>query len=74
MRYTKQRGIAYTLILLGGTALGLTALGGSHALAGSPSGSDPVLDATAAVQKNFVPVGDFTNLVKKVTPAGSNGR
>jgi serine protease Do len=69
MRYTKQRGIAYTLILLGGTALGLTALGGSHALAGSPSGSDPVLDATAAVQKNFVPVGDFTNLVKKVTPA-----
>ncbi len=73
MRYHKQRGLAYALMLLGGTALGLTAIGGApHALAGSPdplAGSDPGLDASAAVQKKFVPVGDFTNLVKNVTPA-----
>jgi serine protease Do len=78
MRYTKQRGLAYTLVLLGGTALGLSALGGvgpTRALGGTPSAGDPLggndtaLDASAAVQKNFTPLSDFTALVKKVTPA-----
>ena len=68
MRYTKQRGLAFTLALLGATALGATAFG-TPAFAGTPPASDPALDASAAVQQNFVPVGDFTNLVKKVTPA-----
>jgi serine protease Do len=67
MRNTRQRGIAFTLALLGATALSATALG-NPAFAGTPAG-DPALDATAAVQQNFTPVGDFTNLVKKVTPA-----
>ncbi len=64
MRYTKQRGVALTLMLLGATALG-----GVAAIAASPVANDPALDASASVQKNFTPVGDFTNLVKKVTPA-----
>jgi serine protease Do len=49
--------------------LGATALGGVAAIAASPVANDPALDASASVQKNFTPVGDFTNLVKKVTPA-----
>lgn len=63
MRYTKHRGIALGILLLGATAL--AGAGISRAFADS----DPALNASAAVQKNFVPVGDFTNLVKKVTPA-----
>ena len=63
MRNTKQRGVAFTLALLGATALA------GVALAASPPASDPALNASAAVQQNFTPVGDFTNLVKKVTPA-----
>jgi serine protease Do len=57
---TKNR---FVLALLGATALG--ALGMHHAIAGG----DPSLDATLAVQKNFVPIGDFSNLVAKVAPA-----
>jgi serine protease Do len=37
--------------------------------AGDPPTNDVSLNASAAVQQNFTPVGDFTNLVKKVTPA-----
>jgi serine protease Do len=51
------------LILLGATALG--GVVATHAHADSTSS----LDATAAVEHNFTPVGDFTNLVKNVTPA-----
>jgi serine protease Do len=72
MRNTRQRGVAFTLALLGATALSATAFG-IPAFAGTPMGGtaagDPALDASAAVQQNFTPVGDFTNLVKKVTPA-----
>ncbi len=64
MRYTKHRSVALGLLLLGATALG-GALA-TRALAADP---DPALNASAAVQQNFTPVGDFTNLVKKVTPA-----
>jgi serine protease Do len=64
MRYTKQRGFALTLMLLGATALG-----GVAAFAATPPANDPALDASASVKQNFTPVGDFTNLVKKVTPA-----
>jgi len=64
MRYTKQRGFALTLMLLGATALG-----GVAAFAATPAANDPALDASASVKQNFTPVGDFTNLVKKVTPA-----
>ncbi|MDE8349503.1 MAG: Do family serine endopeptidase [Acidocella sp.] len=64
MRYTKHRSMAFGLLLLGATALG--GVLATRALAADP---DPALNATAAVQQNFTPVGDFTNLVKKVTPA-----
>ena len=64
MRNSKQRGFAFTLMLLGATALG-----GVPAIAANPATNDPALNASAAVQRNFTPVGDFTNLVKKVTPA-----
>jgi serine protease Do len=67
MRYSRHRRVAFGALLLGATALATVAFGGSHALA-APS-TDSALDATAAVQQNFTPVGDFTNLVKKVTPA-----
>lgn len=63
MRYTKHRGVALGILLLGATAL--AGAGISRAFADN----DPALNASAAVQKNFTPVGDFTNLVKKVTPA-----
>jgi len=62
MRTKLNRGTALTLVLLGVSALG--SLGARPALA-----QDAALNETAAVQSNFVPVGDFTNLVKKVTPA-----
>jgi serine protease Do len=67
MRNPKSRATAFTLALLGATALGGVAA--RQAYAAAPSTPDPALDATAAVQKNFVPVGDFTNLVTKVRPA-----
>jgi len=63
MRYSKGRGVAFGLVLLGATALGGVAA--THAYADG----DSSLDATAAVEHNFTPVGDFTNLVKNVTPA-----
>jgi serine protease Do len=63
MRYTKHRGATIGVMLLGASALAGGVI--THARAGS----DPSMDATAAVQQNFTPVGDFTNLVKKVTPA-----
>jgi serine protease Do len=62
MRTKLNRGTALSLALLGATALG--SLG-----AGSAFADDSSLNQTAAVQQNFTPVGDFTNLVKKVTPA-----
>jgi serine protease Do len=65
MRYIKHRGVAFGLVLLGATALAGTA----GRLACADSAPAAALDATAAVQKNFVPMGDFTSLVKSVTPA-----
>jgi len=62
-RATTHRGLAFSAALLAATAL--TGMVATRALAAP----DPALDATASVQKNFVPVGDFTNLVKNVTPA-----
>ncbi len=70
MRNSRQRRVAFGAFLLGATALSVTAFSGpfgSRALAADTP--NPALDATAAVQQNFTPVGDFTNLVKKVTPA-----
>jgi serine protease Do len=63
MRTTKHRGKAFSLALLGATALGGLAAQRAYAA------PDPALDATTAVQKNFVPLPDFTNLVTKVRPA-----
>jgi serine protease Do len=62
MRTKLCRGTALTLALLGATALGSLSAGPAFA-------DDSPLNETAAVQQNFTPVGDFTNLVKKVTPA-----
>jgi serine protease Do len=70
MRYSRQRRVAFGAFLLGATALSVTAVSGAFgqsALAASTA--DSALDATAAVQQNFTPIGDFVNLVKKVTPA-----
>jgi serine protease Do len=70
MRYSRHRRVAFGALLLGATALGATSFGGAFAPRALAAGdSDSALDATAAVQQNFTPVGDFTNLVKKVTPA-----
>ncbi len=63
MGYMKHRGVAFGLALLGATALSGLVMDRARA------SGDPALDATAAVQQNFVPIGDFTNLVKKVSPA-----
>jgi serine protease Do len=66
MRNTNKRARAITgltAVLLAATAAGGLVANRAYA------GADPTMDATAAVQKNFVPVGDFTNLVKNVTPA-----
>jgi serine protease Do len=68
MRYSRHRRVAFGALLLGATALGATAFSSAFAPYAMAAG-DPSLDATAAVQQNFTPVGDFTNLVKKVTPA-----
>jgi len=68
MRYSKGRGVAFGLVLLGATALGAIGLGGVAATHAYADG-DSSLDATAAVEHNFTPVGDFANLVKNVTPA-----
>ncbi len=59
----KRSGVTFAVALLGATALGGLALSRADAT------GDPALDATASVQKNFVPIGDFTNLVAKVSPA-----
>jgi serine protease Do len=75
MRYSRHRRVAFGAILLGATALSVTALSvtavsgvfASRAMAADTSTTS--LDTTAAVQHNFTPVGDFTNLVKNVTPA-----
>jgi serine protease Do len=64
MRTKLNRGTALTLALLGAAVLG--SVGASPAIAADTSSS---LNETAAVQQNFTPVGDFVNLVKKVTPA-----
>ncbi len=47
--------------------LAVAAFGGVYA--GRASADDASLNASAAVQQNFTPIGDFTNLVKKVKPA-----
>jgi serine protease Do len=62
MRHTFTRGTALTLALLGGTALAGAYICPVHA-------ADDPLDATKAVQQSFAPVPDFTNLVKRVSPA-----
>lgn len=62
MRTKFNRGTALTLALLGASAL--VGVGTGRALADQSS-----LNATAAVQSHFTPVGDFTNLVKNVSPA-----
>ncbi len=63
MRHQTIRYAAFGLALLGATALCGVPAGPARADA------NPALNASAAVQQNFTPVGDFTNLVKKVTPA-----
>jgi serine protease Do len=67
MRYSRHRRVAFGAFLLGATALGTVGFGGARAFATPSNGAS--FDATAAVQQNFTPVGDFSNLVKKVTPA-----
>jgi serine protease Do len=63
MRNKIRRGTVMTLALLGATALG-------GVTAGTALAADtPALNETAAVQSSFTPVGDFTQLVKRVTPA-----
>jgi serine protease Do len=70
MRNSRQRRVAFGAFLLGATALSVNALSGVFSQPALAAGTaDPALDATAAVQQSFTPVGDFTNLVKKVTPA-----
>ncbi|HTJ90485.1 MAG TPA: Do family serine endopeptidase [Acidocella sp.] len=63
MSHKINRGTAIALALLGATALGSMSAG--TALAAPP----PALNGTAAVQSSFTPFGDFTSLVKRVTPA-----
>ncbi|HQT63055.1 MAG: endopeptidase [Acidocella sp. 20-57-95] len=64
MRTKTQRNVAVGILLLGATALGGVTI--SRASAADPN---PGLDASVAVQQNSTPVADFSNLVKKVTPA-----
>ena len=63
MRKTMNRSTALTLAFLGVTAIGSLTAGTALAAATSP------LNETAAVESTSKPVGDFTNLVKRVTPA-----
>jgi serine protease Do len=63
MRKTINRSTAITLALLGATAVGSLTVGSAWAADTAP------LNETAAVESGFKPVGDFTNLVKRVTPA-----
>jgi serine protease Do len=63
MLIRNHRGAAFALTLLATTAICGVLAGRAHAA------GDPSLDATAAIQKNFVPLGDFSGLVKQVTPA-----
>ena len=65
MRKKISRSTAITLALLGATALGGVTAGSAWAADTTTS----ALNETAAVQGSFTPVGDFTNLVKRVTPA-----
>lgn len=62
MMFKSKRGRVLSMALLGATALA----GVSASLVRA---DDSSLNMSAAVQSNFTPVGDFTNLVKKVTPA-----
>jgi serine protease Do len=62
MRIKHQKALAVAL-------LGATMLGGGVLVTRAAADTNNPLDATAAVQKNFVPIGDFTNLVQKVSPA-----
>jgi serine protease Do len=62
MRIKHQKALAIAL-------LGATMLGGGLMVTRAAADADNPLDATAAVQKNFVPIGDFSNLVQKVSPA-----
>ncbi|MDD2704853.1 MAG: Do family serine endopeptidase [Acidocella sp.] len=62
MRHTFTRGTALTLALLGATALVTASIRPACA-------ADTSLDETLAVQQNYTPVPDFTNLVKRVSPA-----
>ncbi len=62
MRKIFNRSTAITLALLGATAVGSLSAVAAWA-------DNPPLNETAAVESDFKPVGDFTNLVKRVTPA-----
>jgi serine protease Do len=62
MRKTFNRSTAITLALLGATVVGSLSAVAARA-------DNPPLNETAAVESDFKPVGDFTNLVKRVTPA-----
>jgi serine protease Do len=61
MRTRLYRSTAFTLALIGAAALGA----GSRPAAAQETG----VNETAAVQNGFTPIGDFTKLVKAVTPA-----
>jgi serine protease Do len=62
MKPNFKRGAALGLVLLGSTAL--AGIGFHQAVA-----DDPSLNETAAVQQNFTPIADFSNLVSRVSPA-----
>src|ERR1700722_12233325 len=64
MRKTINRSTAIPLALLGATAVGSLTAGTAWA-----ADTQQPLNETAAVESSFKPVGDFTNLVKRVTPA-----
>jgi serine protease Do len=63
MRKTMKRGTAITLTLLGVVAIGSVTAGAALAA------ETPSLNETAAVESEVKPVGDFSQLVKRVTPA-----
>jgi serine protease Do len=60
-------GTALRLILA--ASLGAGGFFGTAGFARAATNADTDLDATAQVQKSFTPLGDFTGLVKRVTPA-----
>ena len=63
MRTKLNRGTALTLAVIAAAAFG--SLGAGRALAADTG----ALNESAAVASSYTPVGDFTDLVKKVTPA-----